>query len=418
VINLLSDDEKENVGASGNVPRQIAQEEKTNTPEDQPAPPDLPKTDVPSTPSSRLALPDLIGMGDVKRAVQDISPDERISWDYKEDDEDSSAPSFGPIRRAKKRARSSSPVNSSPALASAQFSGKSGTSNPQVDPGSELWGRYSLNGSNAPTPQGPSVPTLAHLMHTSSPQPSKEGATPRSANGLRRANSCGNQFPKRRRLNNPEDGDVFTESANIGPSKLSVLIERVQEGMTQSNRFLPSSGSSRSSHARVRNLPDDDDDSSPVHQKERREVKAFVTNSEPHSPQKMNKDIDIISPAKQSPTKSDSSDYGDFDEDEIDASLFEVANPKPIEATSNGTTSVPSKLPPDPPPQFIRTPVRPSVNPARAKPSTSPSTLKSVDEFGDFDEDVFGDDLEQVLSQFDKQAPVRALNSGLRTVSH
>jgi hypothetical protein len=416
VISLLSDDEKENVGVSGNAIRQIAQEEKNNTPEEKPAPPDLPKTDVPSTPSSRLALPDLIGMGDVKRAVQDISPDERISWDYKEDDEDSSAPSFGPIRRAKKRARSSSPVNSSPALASAHFSGKSGASNPQVDPGSELWGRYSLNGSNAPTPQGPSVPALAHLMHTSSPQPSKEGTTPRSANGFRRANSCGNQFPKRRRLGGPEDGDVFTESANIGPSKLSVLIERVQEGMIQPRRSLSSSESSISSNAHDRRTLPDEDDSSPVHQKERREAKALATNPEPHYPQDMNKNIDIINPPIQSPSKSDSSDYGDFDEDEIDESLFEIANPQPVETGFNGTTSVPSELPPDPPPKIVRTPDQPSVNQTTAKPSVSPSTLKSVDEFGDFDDDVLGDDLEQVLSQFDKQAPVRATDSGLKKV--
>lgn len=413
VISLLSDDDKENAEASiGSISR-IVQEEKIEAIDEQPVLPTLPTADGPSTPASRLALPDLIGMGDVIRAVQYVSPDERIEWDYDKDNERSSASSFSGIRRAKKRARSSSPVNSSPALASNNFAAKAGT--PQIDPGSELWGRYSLNGSNAPTPQGPSVPALAHLMHTSSPQPTKEGTTPRSANGFRRANSCGNQFPKRRRLNGPEDGDVFTESANIGPSKLSVLIERVQEGLTQPQQSQPSIESPRSPHKSGRRCSSIDEYSSPIQQKEHRESTAHPTTSFPHNQPAI--DTGTIDQPKHSPVKSNSSDYGEFDDDELDATFLEALEPNPTQVVAENSTASISKPsaghPQYSPQRFNKT----ALQPPPVGASKPPSPTKSVDEFGDFDDDMLGDDLEQVLSQFDSKAAVTKPNIIVKTVS-
>jgi hypothetical protein len=417
VISLLSDDDKENADLTRRGAPQIVHEEKKKTLEEQPALPDLPTTHFPSTPGSRLALPDLIGMGDIIRTVQNVSPDERIEWDYSKDNDRTSSSSFGGIRRAKKRARSSSPVISSPPLASNHFSAKGGTANPQVDPGSELWGRYSLGGSNAPTRQGPSVPALAHLMQTSSPQPSKEGTTPRSANGFRRANSCGNQFPKRRKLNGPEDGDVFTKSANIGPSRLSILIESVQEGMTQPKGSLPSTESSRSPHASAGRSSPADENSSPVHQKERREAKALAANSVPHNPQVIGKGNDSIDRSKQTPAKSDSSDYGDFDDDELDATLLEVLESNPTQpALENTKTPIPN-APTNPFPKSPRRYDILNLQPPSVKASKSPSTSKTTDEFADFDEDVFGEDLEQVLSQFDRPPPITGMNNGAKVSS-
>lgn len=403
VIDLLSNDDKENADSGSRGGPQIV-EEKRKASEEQPALPDLPVTNLPSTPGSRLALPDLIGMGDVIRAVQNVSPDERIEWDYDKDNDPSSSSSLGGIRRAKKRARSSSPVNSSPALASNHFSARSGTANPQVDPGSELWGRYSLNGSNAPTPQGPSVPALAHLMQTSSPQPSKEGTTPRSTNGFRRANSCGNQFPKRRRLCGPEDGDVFTESANIGPSKLSVLIERVQEGMTQPKRSSSESSRSPNVLSAGRSSPTDEN-ISPMHQKELRGAKALAANSAPQNPQVTSYDSGRIAQPKNAPAKSDSSDYGDFDDDELDETFLGVLESNPTQPILENTITSISNAPSGPHPKSPQRNRNTNLQPPSVKASKSSSTLKSTDEFGGFDEDVLGDDLEQVLSQFDREAP-------------
>ena len=217
VISLLSSNDKENAEVGSARPRAAVQEGGTRSAQSKL--PEPVKKDIPSTPAGRLALTDLIGMGDVKRAVQDISPEDRIEWDVMGSNPGKT--------RARKRARSSSPLASPPGQLAAFISSRA-----QVDPGSEIWGRYSLIGSNVPTPQA-SVPALAHIMHTSSPQPSKDNTTPRSGRGIRRTNSCGNQFPKRRRVGANENDDVFTESVNIGPSKLSVLLERVQEGLTQ-----------------------------------------------------------------------------------------------------------------------------------------------------------------------------------------
>ncbi|TVY39453.1 DNA replication ATP-dependent helicase/nuclease [Lachnellula occidentalis] len=411
VIDLLSNDDKENADSGSREGPQIVPEEKRKILEEQPALPDLPMAKLPSTPGSRLALPDLIGMGDVIRAVQTVSPDERLEWDYDKDNDSTSSSSFGGIRRAKKRARSSSPVNSSPALASNHFSAKNGTANSQVDPGSELWGRYSLNGSNAPTPQGPSVPALAHLMQTSSPQPSKEGTTPRSTIGFRRANSCGNQFPKRRKTCGPADGDVFTESANIGPSKLSVLIERVQEGMTQPKRSSTESSRSPNVLSAGRSSPTNENNS-PMHQKERRGAKALAANSVPQNPQVISHDFDRIAQPKQAPAKSDSSDYGDFDDDELDETLLDILESDPTQPILENTITSISNTPVGPSFKSPQKHRNINLQPPSVKVSKSSSTLNSATEFGGFDEDVLGDDLEQVLSQFDRKAPSPNVRKG------
>jgi DNA replication ATP-dependent helicase Dna2 len=84
VISLLSDDEKENEDVASGKIAKVVQETAKKALQEQPALPELPKN-VPSTPAGRLALPDLIGMGDVQKAVQNISPDERIEWDHDKD---------------------------------------------------------------------------------------------------------------------------------------------------------------------------------------------------------------------------------------------------------------------------------------------------------------------------------------------
>ncbi|KAL5315528.1 hypothetical protein ACEPPN_016396 [Leptodophora sp. 'Broadleaf-Isolate-01'] len=382
VISLISDDEKENEGAKGRKPAAAkAQNGEPKSSQEQPALPTSARKPVPSTPAGRLALPDLIGMGDVRRPVQSVSPEERIEWDQKEKGSGSGA--FGGIRRARKRARSSSPTGSSPARAL----------HPQVDPGSELWGRYSFSGSNAPTPQGLPVPALAHLMQTSSPQPTKEGVAPRSGSGLRRANSCGNQFPKRRRIGASQSDDVFTESATIGPSKLSVLIERVAEGLSQPRRSItPQSGKEMYNNRQFSDVEDD----SPIQQSRLRECEpaSMECDQEP-IPQP---NTDAFPPL---PDHSDSSDYGDFDDDEFDDSLLELCDP-------NARVHPVPALPPDPP--QARSSVKVETKPPTMAPSKPSEPAHAVqaekDEFGDSDDDMFEAGLEQIASQFDPQISI------------
>jgi DNA replication ATP-dependent helicase Dna2 len=383
VISLLSDDEKENEGTRGGKVGEMLQENARNASPEQPKLSDPAMKDVPTTPAGRLALTDLIGMGDVRRAVQTISPDERIEWNHEKDMAPGSASSFGGIRKARKRVRSSSPTGSPMAQASPHFNPKLESINPQVDPGSELWGRYSLNGSNAPTPQGPSIPALAHLMHTSSPQPSREGVMPRSAAGFRRANSCGNQFPKRRRVGGSDGDDVFTESATIGPSKLAVLIERVQEGLVQPQKQPPISTASSSFHAPP--------DRSPLPVEDRKPVDDFV--------EEMETEI-AVNPEPPQVRMPNSSDFGEFDDDELDETLLAVF----VEGTQPHVSAHPIlKLPPDPPQQALHS-VQARYKPPQEKAfeSFESSTFQAEsDEFDDSDEDLFTANLENIASQFD-----------------
>jgi DNA replication ATP-dependent helicase Dna2 len=396
VISLLSDDEKENENVASGKIAEVIQEAAKKASQEQLL--ELPKN-VPSTPAGRLALPDLIGMGDVQKAVQNISPDERIEWDHDKDMVYGQT-SFKGIRRTRKRARSSSPTTSSPAQVSAHFTSK--VESPQIDPGSELWGRYSLNAPNAPTPQGPSIPALAHLMYTSSPQPSKEGVTPRSG-GFRRANSCGNQFPKRRRVGGSEGDDVFTESAAIGPSKLSVLIERVQEGLSQPrkppNQIWPT-------NVPLKRQPSDLEDDSPTYQSRRGEVKPPPTKPIAIEAPPMGNEYEKSNSSEQNSLDSNSSDYGEFDDGDLDASILEVFETKPAQHNSIASNDLPSKLskepaakPPQPP---IRTNPPPPVAQA-SKPPISRTAQARDDEFDDSDDDVFTAGLENILSQINQR---------------
>jgi hypothetical protein len=347
---------------------------------------------LPKTPAGRLALPDLIGMEDVRRTVQDISPEDRIEWD-----QHSSQSIF--IKRAKKRARSSSPMSSPAGNASAYLSSKAEYSNTTVDPGSELWGRYSLNGSNAATPQGPAIPALANIMYTSSPQTSKIGTTPRSVGGLRRTTSCGSQFPKRRRVGGIEGDDVFTESANIGPSKLSVLIERVQEGLSQSK---PLPMQKKTLHPSIA-------EKISSHDCERQPIKTLQLSMDapdPHAGAIGLRRLDNTTGGD-----SNGSDYGDFDDEDLnDTSMFDALVVKPQVSAAPISSIAKSKTLPDPPLQKVI----PSARAQRLLPSPKKVWKESElgkseaenDEFDDSDEELYAAGLDDMVAKFASQTQV------------
>lgn len=316
------------------------------------------KNNFPSTPAARLELPDLIGMEDVHRFVQDISPEDRIEWDRR-----SSSSSIGTRKIKRRRARSSSPI-SSPSHPNPHHREL------QVDPGSELWGRYSLDQSTIVPPEGSKAPVLARLMQTSSPQPTSTSTTPRSprsAVGFRRTNSCGTQFPKRRRLkgSHGDDSDVFTETASVGPSHLSVFIERVQEGLV-----LPAQSENGSS-------PTD---------------KSMLSSStqDTKSPGKVN----YTTPSPNQ-SRSGDSDYGDFDDVDMDESTLlsglTTVSEYPVASTTNlsqhGLNAIPETS--QPPTIVVSEPPGPQNVPA------------NEDEFDDFDDELFAADLEGIVAQFD-----------------
>lgn len=311
-------------------------------------------------------------MGDIRREVQDVSPEDRIEWD-----QHSSNSSIAIAVR--KRARSSSPISSPAARTPSRFNGKGELLHPQFDPGSELWGRYSLNES---TQQGQPTPALANLMHATSPQLSKEKMIRRrSMPGFRRANSCGNQFPKRRRIGGPDD-DVFTESTSLGPSKLSVLIERVHEGLTQPKQPRAEVEYSDYSFTSEELISDHDQRCAPG--------KGATQDRGVYDPQ-IQPETTKTPPR---PSSSDGSDYGDFDDNDLDAITFLDAITQPGQAPTipNGASATKES-------QYAK------------HPGSIVTANHDNDEFDDSDEDLFAADVEEIVAKFDNGRPVAETNA-------
>ena len=328
-------------------------------------------------------------MGDVRRIVQNVSPEDRIEWD-----QHSSNSSFAIT--TKKRARSSSPILSPAAKTPSRFNDKGELLHPQLDPGSELWGRYSLSGS---TPQGHAIPALAHLMHTSSPQISKEKTATRTAPGFRRANSCGNQFPKRRRIGGPDE-DIFTEGAGggLGPSKLSVLIERVQEGLVQPKQPQPDPKFSDPAFTSGELPSGENQNCIPLGQ-ESPEGKGTTHEHAQCSPQTRPKETETA----QHSSRSDVSDYGEFDDDDLD------------DITLLDPVSQPHGPPVTPGDALSRAELIPTTS-GNGHEHTGFNDRKSDDnEFDDSDEDLFAADLADMVAKYDSQRPTEPHE---KTVKH
>lgn len=350
-------------------------------------------------------------MGDVRRAVQNVSPDDRIMWDCNKDIP-SSASSIGGIRRAKKRARSSSPA-SSPAHALSRFQAKEDSLiNQQIDPGCELWGRYSLTTSNNPTPQGTTISSLAHIMHTSSPQALKDGRTPRLGTGFRRANSCGTTLPKRRRVGgyNGETSDIFSEFADIGPSKLSVLIEKVQQGLTRPDQ--PDSESRRSSSPSVQagTLSARSEGSSPIRRKANTERLTTSNFDITALPERNSADFPRLPEA--SDEHDGSSDYGEFDDDFGD-DILDAAGPRTTD--SSNVDIAPPKAHEDPPRKSWVRPLSASAfSPTKPEDQSKASNALDGedDEFGEMDDDLLATaEFEHIMSQYEARAVPEMKNS-------
>lgn len=365
-----------------------------------------PKGDVPRTPAGRLALPDLIGMVDFRTVEEETSPDERVIWEHDKDALCSSAPSYITPKR-RKRARSSSPHSSPNPLASSHFQAtrpaKDPQKTPQADPGLELWDRLGLN-SNRPTPKGVSLPALAHIMQTSSPQHSNGDLRPRSIATLRRAITCGSQWPKRRRLEDTieDNDDLVTGSENAASSRVNVvkgLLERTHEGRAVNP---VSNGPSSSSPIPDRHTISNYHDISPLRGKQ---AASMATIPKSRSSRRLSTPIKIESDGDDElipelMAKANSpSDYGDFDDDEFDEVL-------------EATTSTQVHLSKDPSSPLGAMSAIPENMPSASKGASETNTTVSVsqmvptpitepDEFGDSDDEIF-DDMLTMVAKFDK----------------
>ncbi|KAM5348737.1 hypothetical protein ACJ41O_008560 [Fusarium nematophilum] len=277
------------------------------------------KDDTAVTPATRLTWRDLLEPNSGTEDEANTSPNDRLLWDNKQDSLYLAALSPMMSRKGRKRARSSSPI-SSPApekqnppsvnvkkLAQALKS-------PHADPTLELWDRYSLNTDNANNPLGIANPALAQLMVSSSPRPTKPTAA--EAN-LRRAISCGLNWPKRRRVERPTSGSRLSgEKEDLEASKSS-LVTALLDTVTSS----------------INGQIEDADQLMESPSPKKRRICATSSGS----PRRLK-----LQPQPQvQPQGSDSSDYGDDDFDDFDddtmmqleasinATQLETANPQP-----------------------------------------------------------------------------------------
>lgn len=292
---------------------------------------------------------------------EEVTPTERLLW---HNERDTVAAAISPLlpRKGRKRARSSSPV-SSPAHAKPNTPAVNikklaqALKSPYADPALDLWDRFSSVGLDSAKGLGSTNPALAHLMVSSSPRPSKDAAASQSESSLRRAISCGTNWPKRRRVERPETesptGSRGLPRQNSKSSMVSALLQTVTGEINKSQEVQERDRLMRSPSPQKRRSP-------------RKAVTPRSTALHNEVAAGCKPSSNLIFTAEDA-----SSDYGDddFDDDtfmEIDASLV---------PTSLGVSPA------------VNTPVLA----ANTRNINVPNKVDDDDEFGDLDDDVFAE---------------------------
>ncbi|ETS78291.1 hypothetical protein PFICI_10353 [Pestalotiopsis fici W106-1] len=324
------------------------------------------------TPRDKLVWQELIGIPEDKEDREDVSPNERILWDSKRRE---GVPEISPViirRRGKKRARSSSPTSSpsshtnlaTPAVNVKRLTQalKSGS----ADPATELWDRFALSGSTNRPAQGAANPALAQIMVSSSPQTNKirtngllQPGSP-SGSSLRRAISCGTNWPKRRRTDRGESTVQPTTMMDESPtqstkaSMVNALLRSVDGEINRSKAL-------QARHDALKSP-------SPKKKQQGPMSNGSPKRRVPPPPlfESLEKTTSTGSRGEEhTASKEDSSDYGDDDFD-FDEDTLMVLDGGTVTTTQDETfTAIPPQI----------------------KPSTQSDD--GDDEFGDMDDDVF-----------------------------
>ncbi|KAF4984901.1 hypothetical protein FDECE_16992 [Fusarium decemcellulare] len=305
------------------------------------------KDDSAVTPATRLTWRDLLEPTSGTEDETNTSPSDRLLWDNRQDNLYLSALSPMMSRKGRKRARSSSPV-SSPAPEKANPPSVNvkklaqALKSPHADPTLELWDRYSLN-PETNNPLGLANPALAQLMVSSSPRPTK----PTTEANLRRAISCGLNWPKRRRVERSTSGSRLSgEREEIEASKSS-LVTALLDTVTSS-------------------INGNDEARDPLMESPSPKKRRICATSS-GSPRRLKPQV----PAQPQVQEPASSDYGDDDFDGFDDDTM-----MQLEASINATQLE-------------------NVQPTDQKES------KTVDEFDDLDDDIF-DEAEDLITTVDQ----------------
>ena len=410
--------------------------------ESQDSPTTLPKA-PPQTPAARLPLAELMANPEenaARLAAQDASPEERVFWEHTRSSGSSNRTSFVNIpggQRVRKRARSSSPAPSPQGDSTRAPGGKTtfdlqplqeSLRTPRANPADDLWNRYAVEHGAKPSACGPVNPTFAHLLNSSSPRSDVNAAAVPA--GLRRAASCGTEWPtsksKKRKLSQPSLADAADhlvaapkqdQSPSQGRSKLSrvsLLVERVQESLARPSKADGSAGTSsliaspqRHERPATAPLPNDPGTTSAT---------AVAPCSPKCSPRHPGAPVDAVPSQHDSDAKGDSSDFGEFDD--LDLKLLETvdrredANKESPGLKNQGSVRHVTREEDNS--NLALAAIEPVVKPCHARAHQSspraslanpvtrpPDGTVDSDEFGDDDEDLDAADFENVVAQYD-----------------
>ncbi|KLU86599.1 DNA replication ATP-dependent helicase dna2, partial [Magnaporthiopsis poae ATCC 64411] len=348
---------------------------------------------VATTPVAKLAWQDLVRMGEATQVEEqdEISPSDKLLWDKPYDPEGSFMSPLLP-RKGTKRARSSSPVSSpaNPNFDAPVVNVRKLTSalrSPHADPAIDLWDRFSTCRTSKDTPLGAADPTLAHLFVASSPRPTKGATAALSDSSLRRAASCGNHWPKRRRIGNSTVDSPTSRLRHAAyPDSKSSLVSDLLETVTGE---LEKSNASQHREMMQRSPSPQKRRASPMRQQptEGADVPIFKlpANQPSSSSDTALGDEDLRKAADQS------SDYGDddFDDDtllELDATLGSAQATMP---------------PPEPAPR--PEPVPPAIQGLKQSLDVS-AGFGDDDDFDDLDDDLFNA-AETLMTRIESRPP-------------
>jgi DNA replication ATP-dependent helicase Dna2 len=393
-----------------------------------------PIKDCPRTPVPRLPLADLIGTSgeDVPQrdVAQEISP-ERVFWKHiTPENAPQSITTPSHFLRRGKRARSSSPISSPHAMSELNPNRQSlqkTLRTPQADPAMELWNRYSMNTANKSTAKlSPDFTRL--LINGSSPRPPGIRTSPGST--LRRSLSCGMEWPtskaKRRKtagLGTDSSDDVFFAPADdiqetpakSKLSRVSLLVDKLQESLSHPTRMVNNDGRSSSSPLPCNGDPPTSDHSSPL-----RKARGNVWEGQirvPLPPEEGLSSGEITASQHVQVRENSSSEFGDFDEADIDMDILNATESIAVIVTDTtpqrkaGKETLHSGIAHGSLLDRVSSEATEEDKLGVLDAPISSITINddmALDGFGEFDgsdEEMFAADLEDIVARYDMQRP-------------
>ncbi|KAL7793100.1 DNA replication factor Dna2 domain-containing protein [Trichoderma ceciliae] len=334
-----------------------------------------------ATPVTRLSWSDLLEPCSQVEEDSSVSPNEKLLWNNKQDPNAFATISPMMPRKGRKRARSSSPISSPSAdrISTPTVNVKKLTKAlklPHPDPTLELWDRYSLNGHKGQSAAaGVTNPVLAQLMVSSSPRPSKNQAAQVDQENLRRAASCGFNWPKRRRVEKSKSGS----QSSVGQRELeaaskSSLVTALLDSVTSSIHD---------------QTPDDDTETGGIESPSLKKRQIVPHNN--NSPSRKSK------ARLPSPTVSD---YGDDDLDDDFLILEETLRASQAAEAAQATQATQTSQEKE-----SAAPINEGMGRAEKEQKQELIEKPAADEFDDLDDDIF-DGADDLLADLETKTPV------------